>query len=152
LRTKMHLNSAPSQCLTNANPVIGNVHCSGLVAFRSHIAPVLLLTLFGCCSETPYETQGGPEENQHNLRTKMDTNPAEYRHIPEHHMLCSSNTMLFTTISSGVLAPSFGIRSRFVRDSFGFHWESPEETRTSPEQILDQSAMRSEAGSKKVQV
>ena len=88
-----------------------------------------LLTLFGCCSETHWETQGRSEENQNNLRTKMDINPAEYRHLPEQYKLCSSNTMLFTTISSGVVARGSYPRSRFVRVLFrncsGFPGRTP---------------------------
>jgi hypothetical protein len=118
------------------------------VPYRSRLAPVMLLTLFGCCSGTPYETRGVSEENQNNLRTKMGVNPAQYRRIPEQYILCSCNTMIYTTIPSGVIAGGFGPCSRFVRELFGFHWEGPEESRRNPEQIQNQYATRSEAKSK----
>jgi hypothetical protein len=72
----------------------------------------------------------------------MDVNPAQYRRIPEQDALCSRDAMMFTTISSGVVLPSFETRSGLVRELFGFTSENPEESRTSLEQIFDQSATR----------
>ena len=123
MRTKLSKNTAPQQYLTYANsailarPLFGP--CCISLLYYPGIAPVLLLTLFGCCSGTPYETQGVSEENQNNLRTKMGVNPAQYRHIPEQHQLRSRNTMTYTTIYSGAVAGGFGPRSRLVRDLFG---------------------------------
>jgi hypothetical protein len=85
------------------------------------------------------ETQCVPEEKQNKLRTKMSVNPAQYRRIPEQNALCS--LLMFTTISSTSVLYSFEACSGLVRESSQFTSENTEESRTSLEQVFDQSAM-----------
>jgi hypothetical protein len=135
LRTKMGVDPAQWQLFWS---------CSVLLPYCAGIAPAFLLTLFGCCSGTPYETQDGPEENQNNLRTKMGVNPAQYRRTPEQDTVSLCDEIYYNFFGSCCtrLLPSFETRSGLVRELFEFHWESPEESRRNVEQILDQSAMR----------
>ena len=86
--------------------------------------------------------KGSPEGVAKNLRTKMSKNPAQSRRIPKQYTLYSRNTMMFTTISSGVVLTSSRTRPGLVPGISRSSLEKAGKTGRSAGEILDQSATR----------